>query len=270
MTRIAPTPSGFIHLGNAFNFYLISKMAQMKNLRLLLRIDDFDFLRSREEFMQDIFDSLHWLGIAPSEGPKDLPDFKENFSQQKKQNIYREVLNLLLKKKQVYACDCSRSQTERFSDAGAYSGHCRDRNLSYVPGRHALRLRCDGSFSWQKNLNDFVVWTKEDHAAYQLVSVVEDCLSRIDLIVRGEDLQDSSGAQTYLATLLGGNYEKHFSQIRFFHHPLLVNPYDPNTKLSKSLNSFSLKEMIARGYTFETFKSDFEKTGWMLNIEAWN
>ena len=66
-TRIAPTPSGYLHVGNAYNFYLIQKYAKEKKGTILLRIDDFDFDRARDEYIEDIFKALEWLQITPDE-----------------------------------------------------------------------------------------------------------------------------------------------------------------------------------------------------------
>ena len=258
-TRIAPTPSGYIHLGNAYNFYLIQKYAKEKKGTILLRIDDFDFDRARDEYIEDIFKALQWLEITPDEGPRNLSDFHKSYSQKNKQQNYRKALKILEDKSLIYACECSRSQTERFTENGAYTGHCRDKDLRYVEGKHSLRLRCEDlpDQSWTKTLFDFVLWTKENRASYQLVSVVEDVENKIDFIVRGEDLQDSSGAQLYLAQKLGGNYKKLFEKIEFVHHPLLLDPENPAKKLSKSLCSLSLNSLIEKGYTYEHFQAEF-------------
>ncbi len=258
-TRIAPTPSGYLHVGNAYNFYLIQKYAKEKKGKILLRIDDFDFDRTRDEYIEDIFKSLRWLQITPDEGPRNLLDFHKFYSQKNKQQNYRKALKLLEDKSLVYACECSRSQTDRFTEFGAYSGHCRDKNLEYVEGKHSLRLRCEDlpDQNWTKTLFDFVLWTKENRASYQLVSVVEDVESEIDFIVRGEDLRDSSGAQLYLAQKLAGSYKELFEKIEFIHHPLLLDPEKPSQKLSKSLCSHSLNSLIEKGYTYERFKAEF-------------
>ncbi len=257
-TRIAPTPSGYLHVGNAYNFYLIQKYAQEKKGKILLRIDDFDFDRAREEYVEDVFKILDWLQISPDEGPKDVADFYKNFSQKNRQEKYFKALKILDEKSLLYACDCSRSQRDRFSEIGAYMGICREKNLKFVPGKHALRLRCeDVDYSWKKSLNDFVLWTKEKRASYQLVSVVEDVENQVDFIVRGEDLRASSEAQLYLAQNLGGDYKSFFEKIEFIHHPLIVDPRNPTKKLSKSLASCSLASLIREGYTYDRFLSEF-------------
>lgn len=257
-TRIAPTPSGYLHVGNAYNFYLIQKYSQEKKGKILLRIDDFDFDRVRQEYVEDVFKVLKWLRITTDEGPQDTQDFYKFFSQKNKQEKYRKTLKILEEKSLVYACECSRRQKDYFTEKGAYKGQCRDKNLKYVPGKHALRLRCeDRDYPWKGTLNDFVLWTKENRASYQLVSVVEDVENQIDFIVRGEDLRDSSEAQLYLAQKLGGYYKALFEKTEFVHHPLIADPKNPTQKLSKSLCSLSLNSLIQGGYTYGQFLSEF-------------
>jgi glutamyl-tRNA synthetase len=87
--------------------------------------------------------------------------------------------------------------------------------------------------------------------------MIEDVENKIDFIVRGEDLQDSTGAQLYLAQKLGGEYKKLFEKIEFVHHPLILDPQKPAQKLSKSLCSLSLNSLIEKGYTYEHFQAEF-------------
>jgi glutamyl-tRNA synthetase len=240
-------------------------LAKKNSGTVVLRIDDFDAVRTRDEFVQDIFSCLHWLGISPDEGPKNLEDFKKNYSQKNKQEKYFHYIEDLQKRGLLYACECSRSQKENFTEKGAYKGICRDKIIKFIRTQHSLRLRTNSAKeNWQATLNDFVVWTKEDTAAYQLVSVVEDLSDNIDLIVRGEDLRDSSAAQTYLASCLGQLSWDKFQKIKFIHHPLVVDSVDASKKLSKSLSAYSLKEMISAGLTPSDFLKQFE--AWSKNL----
>ena len=80
-TRIAPTPSGYLHVGNALNFLITQKLARSASGSILLRIDDLDTERARPEYITDVFDSLAWLGITWDEGPLDADDLSRNWSQ---------------------------------------------------------------------------------------------------------------------------------------------------------------------------------------------
>ena len=82
--RIAPTPSGFLHLGNVLSFAITAELARRNNARILLRIDDLDRDRVNREYLQDIFDTLNFLGFEWDEGPRDVDDFDQNYSQLKR------------------------------------------------------------------------------------------------------------------------------------------------------------------------------------------
>jgi glutamyl-tRNA synthetase len=107
-TRIAPTPSGFLHAGNAVNFLITHELARAARGTLLLRIDDLDAERARPEYLDDIFRSLEWLGIDWDEGPTGPEDFLRNWSQRSRIERYSELLLGLRKGGHLYACECSR------------------------------------------------------------------------------------------------------------------------------------------------------------------
>lgn len=216
------------------------------------------------------FESLNWLKITIDEGPKHREDFYKNFSILNKQDEYWKKAEKLIESNQAYACSCSRSQRDKFSEKGAYLGHCRSRNIKFEKGITALRIKCptDTQYSgWQQSLNDFVIWTKEDTAAYQLISVVEDTRYNIEVIIRGSDLEDSSLAQLYLAKCLGGSHSAVFEKIKFLHHKLLLDPTYTGKKYSKSDNAHSLKNKILEGYSYDNFMMDFAKFKSSCGIE---
>ncbi|MFD2144909.1 glutamate--tRNA ligase family protein [Mucilaginibacter antarcticus] len=255
-TRIAPTPSGYLHLGNAFSFALTAALARKTGASILLRIDDLDQGRVSAEYVQDIFDTLNFLGIPWDEGPRDVSDYKQNWSQLHRMDLYQEALQQLADRRGVFACQCSRSQLQGF---GTYPGNCRDRSLPLDTPDTAWRLYTDDRQISLRTLNDgvlttrmpdamtdFVVKKKDDHPAYQLASVIDDLHFGVDLIVRGEDLYASSVAQHYLADVLG---EGAFKNKTFYHHPLLMA--DGERKLSKSAGSTSVKYLREQGKTAE-------------------
>lgn len=260
-TRIAPTPSGLIHLGNAINFKLIDDFATQNQASIKLRIDDFDKHRSRSEFVDDVFQTLKWLKIKWHEGPQNTEEFYKHYSLQKKQNIYKQIVLKLYEEKKAFTCTCSRSQKDRFNELGGYLGTCRFKEIPFEAGTNSLRIKLthvDKKNSWLDTLSDFVLWTKEDQASYQLISVTEDSSDKITHIIRGEDLYDSTQAQIQLSKLIGGEIENNFTKIKTFHHPLIHDPINPNEKLSKSKESHSLREMISNGLSYEGFITIFE------------
>jgi glutamyl/glutaminyl-tRNA synthetase len=255
-SRIAPTPSGFLHAGNALNFLLTDELVRQSGGRLRLRIDDLDSGRVRAEYLQDIFESLVWLRIQPDEGPVDPADHAANYSQQLRLSEYDGLLRRLVESGRVFACSCTRSEVARSAVNGQYAGTCRERKLDLNAPDVVWRFRTepgeitewnDGIAGLQRILphetvRDFAVRRRDGIAAYHVASLSDDLRYGVNLIVRGADLLDSTAAQLLLARVLG---ERGFMNARFLHHPLLKDP--AGIKLSKSAGSDSLKAMREAG-----------------------
>lgn len=251
-SRLAPTPSGYLHLGNGVNFIQTWLLVRKAGGVLKLRIDDLDSERCRPEYIEDIFRQLDWLGLDWDEGPGTPDDFTRRHSQRLRLDRYREVLAGLRECAPLFACTCSRKEILQRSPSGLYPGTCRQ--LSHTQtAAHALRIMVDPgtkvligaeAVHLDRELGDFVVWRRDDRPAYQLASLVDDHDDLVNLIVRGEDLLVSSGAQLYLAAQLGW---EEFARTRFIHHPLLPGP--DGRKLSKSDDALSLAALRTRGET---------------------
>src|ERR1700733_11682819 len=119
-TRLAPTPSGFLHLGNILSFSLTASMAAKAGARILLRIDDIDRERTDRRFVEDIFDTLHYMNIPWDEGPKDYEQFQQEYSQLHRMDLYRAAVESLKATGQLFACECSRSDIARVSGDATY------------------------------------------------------------------------------------------------------------------------------------------------------
>ncbi len=229
--RLAPTPSGFLHLGNALNFTLnwlaAKSVAHLKGVPhlLFLRIDDLDADRKRPEYIQDITDSLNWLGLD-WEG---VPVFQ---SDESRISLYHKVLQQLRDQDLLFACRKSRRDLEPFG--GAYPAHFREQNLSLDAPDVAWRIKTPPDFP----LPDFVVRRRDGIPAYQVASFADDVAMGVTHVIRGADLEHSTEAQRFLATVLS---EDKFLKINFFHHPLLLG--DSGEKLSKSAGSSALKTL---------------------------
>lgn len=249
-TRIAPTPSGFLHLGNVLSFAITSGLARRNNASVLLRIDDLDRGRVNQEYLQDIFDTLTFLGFEWDEGPRDVKDFDQNYSQLKRLEMYDQFLDKLCQKNLVYACTCSRKQLSEGTTCNCFGKKCQ---LS-TPNA-AWRLVTCNEPVFIKNYNEsiteatlsaemqnFIVRKKDGFPAYQLTSVADDLFYGADLIVRGNDLWSSTIAQHVLAKVLGID---DFEAIAFYHHPLLTG--EAGEKLSKSAGSTSIKYLREHG-----------------------
>lgn len=246
-SRLAPTPSGYLHAGNALNFLLTETLVRRAGGHLHLRMDDLDSARVRPAYLENIFATLHWLGIRWDSGPRDVADFQAHFSQHLRLDRYAALLTALAARPDlVYACTCSRAQVAAAAGPnGRYVGTCRDRRLPFDTPGATWRVRVpagatvamtDG-FRGSLTLNvaalvgDFVVRKKDGLPAYQTASLADDVADGMTLIVRGADLLASTAAQLWLARQAGGAWAA-FSTVQFYHHPLLLGPN--GQKLSKS------------------------------------
>jgi glutamyl-tRNA synthetase len=238
LTRIAPTPSGFLHEGNRFSFRTTADLAATWGVDLALRIDDADAPRYRREYVEDIFGTLADLGIEWQVGPRDTGDFEAHWSQRAKTEYYRDELERARSRGlTVYACTCTRG-TQRGPATGGCGAGCRNRSLEYAPGETALRVAVpigtivgvgQHGVDLAAEMGDFIVWRRDDLPAYQLVSVIEDRDLGTTHIVRGQDLLASSAAQIFLAPALGA---ANVAAAIYVHHELMTD--GDGRKLSKS------------------------------------
>jgi glutamyl/glutaminyl-tRNA synthetase len=250
-TRLAPTPSGYLHAGNGVSFIAAWVLARAAGGRVLLRIDDLDAERRRAEYLEDIFRTLEWLTLDYDVGPVGVGDFLRRYSQHLRLELYMNALLRLRDGGHLYACACSRRQILEQSPSGRYPGTCRARSLSFDASDIAWRARVPPgavvSFrEWRRGeprtadldreMGDFVARQKNGLPAYQIASLVDDLHFGINFIVRGEDLLSSTAAQTFLASLLG--YDD-FHRLSYWHHALLSDA--SGRKLSKSLGADALK-----------------------------
>jgi glutamyl/glutaminyl-tRNA synthetase len=239
-TRIAPTPSGFLHSGNIYSFQLTAQLAAKSGAEILLRIDDLDAARKRPEYVANIFETLHTLGIRWQLGPQTPDDFENNWSQHLRLPLYHATLNQLRQQAGlVYVCTCSRRELE----AANGTCNCKNKNLPFDTPDAAWRVAVEPgtviSFNdlqrgkveidLAETAGDFVVRRRDGIPAYQIASLADDMQFGITHIVRGEDLLPSTAVQLFLAEKLGLTS---FLQSKFLHHALITD--DSGQKLSKS------------------------------------
>ncbi len=255
-SRIAPTPSGFLHLGNIFSFILTWLIVRQKEGYLLLRIDDLDIQRRRIEYLDDIFSTLEWLELDYDEGASGTADFLKKFSQETRLSDYENLLTQLIENKAyIFQCTCSRTDIQR--NDGNCAGMCKNNMLLInelekikTNNNNAWRIEVPSTpivfqdilkdkvkVSLAEKMGNFVVRRKDGMPAYQVSSLSDDLKYGINLIVRGEDLIDSTAAQIFLAQMLG---REKFINTNFLHHALLYEK-NQNRKMSKSNNSLSIK-----------------------------
>lgn len=285
-TRIAPTPSGFLHLGNVFSFILTAALAREKGASILLRIDDMDQARAQDQYLQDIFDTLNFMEIPWDEGPRNVQEFKETFSQVHRLPIYNEMLTQLKNRNKVFACDCSRSTLQQTAPDGIYPGTCLHKGIPLNTPDVNWRLITNTqqtfqinsletnkfTYSLDEDMTNFVVRKKDGMPSYQLASLADDIHFEVDLIVRGADLRSSTVAQRYLANQLKPNS---FQKAVFMHHLLLED--EQGNKLSKTAGSVSIQHLRKEGKKKEeiykllarmTRTPDKEVQSWQTFAEA--
>lgn len=284
-TRIAPTPSGFLHFGNILSFAITAGLARDTGASILLRIDDLDRSRMRLEYVQDIFNTLNFLGIPWDTGPRDATDFLENWTQTKRLDIYKLGLQELANSGLVYACHCSRKDisNQMPEDGGC---NCRDEKIplesSGVSWRWLPEMGQPISYHdflmgpinrpISQEIQHFVVRKKDGMPSYQLASVLDDHHFGVDLIVRGADLHNSTLMQLHLSQSM---QQSNFPRAHFLHHDLLRDSL--GKKLSKSKGATSVHFLRQRGmspaYIFELISSmlDLQKkaNSWQTLYAAW-
>lgn len=247
--RFAPSPTGRMHLGNVFSALLSWLSAKSQGGTWLLRIEDIDPQRSKQEYAELIMDDLHWLGLDWDEGP---------YYQSERGDIYEHYLKQLTDNGLTYPCYCTRAdilatQAPHESDGRVvYKGTCRNLALGVKTGPAAIRMKVpsegkgilsftDGHYGMQTidlttHCGDFIVRRKDGAWAYQLAVVVDDALMGINEVVRGCDLLLSSPQQIYLAQQLG------FAPPHFTHLPLLCNKQGQRlSKRDQSLDMAALR-----------------------------
>ena len=252
ISRLAPTPSGYLHLGNAFSFILTWLLVRRLEGKLQLRIDDLDSARLKRDCLEDIFLQLEWLGLEYDSGPQGPEEHLKHYSQTLKIEDYREALSSLRQLRSLYACQCSRKRYLAISEDGLYPKTCRDKKLDLDQPEITWRFKSESEAlsdtlffegsseedSSSKPLGDAVLLRRNGIPSYQISSLVDDMKNRSTLIVRGIDLYPSSLFQQTVAEKLGWAT---FSEICFVHHSLLKD--STGKKYAKSEGAYSLKDL---------------------------
>jgi glutamyl/glutaminyl-tRNA synthetase len=266
--RLAPSPTGLLHLGHAATFWTAYTRSCERNGTLRMRNEDLDPQRSRTEFVTAMFEDLQWLGIRWS---------GEVVTQAARSAAYREALDRLLHAGWVYPCRCSRKDLARMmqaphenpadaDDEGVYPGACRPAGervgRSFEAGVNYRFRVLDGeaiafhdgnleaqSFTAGRDFGDFLVWRKDGVPSYQLACVVDDAAMGISEVVRGRDLLKSTARQMLLQRALG------YTTPQYFHTRLLV---DANgVRLAKRHDALALRTLRERGHSPEEVRAMF-------------
>jgi glutamyl-tRNA synthetase len=258
ITRLAPSPTGALHLGNARTFLVNWLLARQRGWRIILRIEDLDGPRVKKGADLQAIEDLKWLGLDWDQGP---------IYQSQRMPLYHAAVKRLIASGHAYPCICTRSEVNSAASAphaedGAtvYPGTCRGRfasieEASAACGRApAIRLAVPDSVvefedcfggrqAWNvlRELGDFVIAKADGTPAYQLAVVVDDAAMRVTEIVRGDDLIDSTPRQMLLYRALGlAGHVPHY-----YHLPLVTG--EDGRRLAKRHGDTRLASYRQRG-----------------------
>lgn len=273
--RIAPSPTGYLHIGHAMTFWCAQERARAAGGKLVLRIEDLDLARCRSEFRDAIVEDLKWFGFEWDEGPDRGGPFAP-YVQSERRATYFDVWEKLRAGGFIYPCRCSRKDVlgagvapHDENEEPIYPGTCRPENVEAAVPAAAKPVRATrpplqpAGINWRfrvpdgkemvyvdlrlgeqraiagKDFGDFIVWRKDDVPAYQLAVVVDDAAMQISEVVRGEDLLLSTFRQLLIYRALNFNAPK------FYHAPLIVD--QTGVRLAKRHASLSLRELRKAG-----------------------
>jgi glutamyl-tRNA synthetase len=280
--RLAPSPTGFLHLGHARTFWVAWQRAGAAGGKLVFRNEDLDQQRCRPQYVQAMYEDLGWLGLAWDEGPGIGGPFAP-YSQSQRRDFYLDAWRRLRDRGFIYPCSCSRKDLERALEAPhdddelPYPGTCRSKLTSardfagpagvswrfQVPDGETVAFD-DGYFGEQrflsgKDFSDFLIWRRDDIPAYQLAVVADDAAMQITEVVRGADLLKSAARQILLFRALG------YRQPRYFHCSLLRDVR--NVRLAKRHDALSLRALREQGANPAALRERFaNEIEWNRNL----
>jgi glutamyl-tRNA synthetase len=273
--RLAPSPTGYLHIGHARTFWTAAQRAQAAGGTLVFRNEDLYTARSRPEFVQAMMEDLRWFGLSWQEGP-DCGGPRGPYAQSQRQPLYLTGFEKLRSGGWLYPCYCSRQDVLRALQAPhadeeepIYPGTCRpgpgqppaSRRAGSRPPSWRFRVPAgepvefvDGGFGRQRfvagaDFGDFVVWRQEHGPSYQLAVVIDDAAMGITEVVRGADLLLSTARQLLLYRALG------LEPPAFFHCPLVKNA--AGVRLAKREDAASLRSLREKGLTPEQIRQSW-------------
>jgi glutamyl/glutaminyl-tRNA synthetase len=269
--RLAPSPTGYLHLGHARTFWIAQQRALAAGGALILRNEDLDRDRSQPRFYHAMVEDLRWLGLEWQEGP-DVGGRFGPYTQSERQGLYRDAWRLLLDGGWLYPCRCSRKDLAMavqapHDDEGIYPGTCRPATaqiggpLAPTGANWRFRVREGEVIEFQdehlglqrfvagQDFGDFLVWRRDDLPSYQLAVVVDDAAMQVTEVVRGADLLKSTARQILLARALG------LSSPAWYHCDLLRD--ELGQRLAKRHDALSLRTLREQGQQPEHLVSVF-------------
>jgi len=277
-TRIAPSPTGFLHIGTARTALINYLFAKQNNGSFVLRIEDTDLLRSEKRFEESIAEGLHWLGIHWDEGIDVGGDYAP-YRQSERIETYKKYIKQLLDEDKVYHCFCSEEELEAHRQAmlaegelAIYSGKCRSLSKDEVQKKiengekSILRLKMPdkkiffediikGKVEFEtKLIGDISIAKNEDTPLYNFAVVVDDHEMDINYVIRGEDHVSNTPKQMAIQEVLG------FKTPKYAHLPMVLG--HDKRKLSKREGAVSVIEYQKDGYLKEALINFIVMLGW--------
>ena len=274
--RIAPSPTGYLHIGHAMTFWRAQERADQNGGRLVLRIEDLDRDRCPAEFRDAIVEDLHWFGLRWDEGP-DISGAFAAYVQSERREIYLLAWKKLRDAALIYPCTCSRrdvlqsaSAPHHENEEPVYPGTCwpESGTISDLdsPSGHNWRFRVPDAETLQfvdqrlgtqlaiagVDFGDFIIWRKDDVPAYQLAVVADDAAMQISEVVRGADLLLSTFRQSLIYRALG------LRAPRFYHTKLITDSL--GRRLAKRHDSLSLRELRESGADPEELRARYRSS----------
>ncbi len=281
--RIAPSPTGAFHIGNARTALYDYLFAKKNKGKFILRIEDTDLERSEQRWTDQIVEELKWLGIQWDEGP-DIGGEFEPYKQSQRLDIYEKYLKQLLDEKKAYYCFCTAEELEDKRQeqmsrglAPKYDGKCANlspeivqKNLSEEKPS-VIRFKIDskkvkftdlirGDVEFDAALlGDIVIAKNLQNPLFHFAVVVDDFLMKISHVIRGEDHISNTPRQILIQEALG------FDKVIYGHLPLLLNP--DKSKLSKRKGDVALIDYHKQGYLPEALVNFLALLGWNPGTE---
>jgi glutamyl-tRNA synthetase len=265
--RIAPSPTGYLHLGHAKTFWIAYQRALQHNGQLIFRNEDLDPQRSKAEYARAMLEDLRWLGIEWQEGP-DVGGPRAPYEQSARRELYLRDWRRLVERGFVYPCGCSRKDLvssarapQEGDEEPIYPGTCRPLMESGIKAKHPAGINwrfrvpdgetisfVDGNLGVKnyvagRGFGDFLVWRRDDVPAYQLAVVTDDCEMEVSEVVRGEDLLVSTARQILVLQALG------YPAPGYFHCELVRDA--AGNRLAKRTDALSLRALRQKGATPE-------------------
>ena len=291
--RFAPSPTGYIHLGNVWIALLSYISTRQQKGIYVVRMEDIDLQRSKRELGEALLDDLEWLGFEWDEGPR-IGGPESTYWQSERQEYYANILESLALEKLIYPCFCNRARLQSIASAPhvgevvhRYDGHCRHIDEEKVKTLSAekdpsLRLSidsCDIEFTdrWQGvqhihlegELDDYVLRRGDGMYAYNLAVVLDDIAMGITEIIRGDDLLDTTGQQIYLyKTLQQCLHSKHIKVPSYGHAPLLID--SEGHRLSKRQKSITIRELRDNQWSANRIVGELAIAGGLVKANTLN